>query len=295
MDSARPGSPPPAAAPLRVLLTADLGNSALKLTLWPAPEGPRGEVPPRPLARFCELSPGPLASQVEAWLASVQAPAQTGGLGPIRIEAQALCAVGAREREDTVRAFLSGLAPEGLGGPVDSGVENRCREPHSVGADRLFAARGAAEWVGGSAIVVDAGTALTVDAVRWEGPGGAPPAFLGGAIAPGPGLLARALAEGAARLPRIEPRPAPPALGRETREAISAGVGVGLWGAAAELARRVGLEAGLAGAPRVLTGGARGFLLEPVPFWPGDLREVPDLVAFGLWVALADARAGTAG
>jgi pantothenate kinase type III len=49
---------------------------------------------------------------------------------------------------------------------LDSGVAITTEWPETVGEDRAFAARGAFELVGRSAIVVDAGTALTVDALR---------------------------------------------------------------------------------------------------------------------------------
>jgi pantothenate kinase type III len=55
--------------------------------------------------------------------------------------------------------------------------------------------------------------------------------FLGGAITPGPRLLARALASGAARLFEVVPTTAPRALGRDTSEAMHAGIGVGIRGA----------------------------------------------------------------
>jgi len=162
---------------------------------------------------------------------------------------------------------------------LEPGLAILCREPASVGRDRLFAARAALDLCGDS-IVVSAGTALTVDAVRSDA------TFLGGAIAPGPALLARALAEGTARLPTIDPRPNRPALGRDTKEALEAGVGVGFRGAARELVERVGEESGLARAPVVLTGGARAFLLDPSAFEGRPLVVEADLVHLGLLRAL---------
>jgi type III pantothenate kinase len=114
---------------------------------------------------------------------------------------------------------------------------------------------------------------------------GARPAFLGGAIAPGPALLARALAEGTARLPLVQPDPGAAALGRDTEAAVRAGVSIGFRGAARELALRVAREAGLGEAPLVVTGGARAFLLgEPLVAGRASI-EVEDLVHVGLLVA----------
>lgn len=162
------------------------------------------------------------------------------------------------------------------------GLENRCREPARVGQDRLFAAVGAAELLGRSALVVDAGTALTVDALLVQGQSRA---FLGGAIAPGPELAAAALASGTAGLPRIHPEPGASALGRDTEEALQAGVGVGFRGAAAALVEELARAAGIPEAPVVLAGGAREFLLAPRPFTARELHVVPDLVHRGLLAA----------
>jgi type III pantothenate kinase len=168
-------------------------------------------------------------------------------------------------------------------GALDPGLEIACREPASVGRDRLFAARGAWQLLHSSCLVLDAGTALTVDALRASD--GERPVFLGGAIAPGPRLLARALSSGTARLPEVDPRPLPRALGRDTREALEAGVALGFLGAARELAARIAAEAGLGAAPLVLTGGARAFLEAPSLFDGRTLRVEPELVHLGLLAA----------
>ena len=62
--------------------------------------------------------------------------------------------------------------------------------------------------------------------------------ILGGAIAPGPRLLSEALARGGARLLAVEVDANVPALGRDTAEALRAGVVFGLRGAVRELVRR---------------------------------------------------------
>ena len=223
-----------------------------------------------------------------AWLASAPRP----GVG-------AIACVASDETRDRWERALAPCCETWLGTP-EHGLVNRCDEPETVGADRLFAARGAFELARRSCLVIDAGTALTVDALRVQGKRVAGrelpplPEFLGGAIAPGPELLARALARGGARLPLVEPRPgapAPPALGRHTRAALEAGIAVGFAGAARELARRVAEEAGLgAEDPIFLTGGARGFLTVPGLFAAAP-REVQDLVHLGLCHAAREATA----
>jgi type III pantothenate kinase len=85
-------------------------------------------------------------------------------------------------------------------------------------------------------LVLDAGTCLTATVgIRGRG-------VLGGAIVPGPDLMARALAEGTAVLPRVRPGPAPAAMGRTTEDSIRAGIDAAVTGAARELIRRCRAE-----------------------------------------------------
>jgi type III pantothenate kinase len=256
-------------------LTLDLGNSRCKLRRWTLARGR----PPQLCASDELASTGALAQQFEAWLA-----------GAGELAGAALSSVALPELEQALCAVLERRLGERFLGAADPGLEIACREPERVGRDRLFAARGACELLRSSCIVLDAGTALTVDALRCEGAGR--PRFLGGAIAPGPRLLARSLAAGTARLPEIDPRPGARALGRDTREALESGVGVGFAGAARELVARIAHEAGLGAAPLVLTGGARAFLEEAGLFGERALRVEPELVHLGL---LAASRADGAG
>lgn len=254
------------------LLTVDLGNTRCKLRLW----SPAGDV-----LRGADLD---AAGQERAQLARRCAEWVAGGPRPCAV---AVCAVGARELEAQVCDALRAVSGAGGVVAVEHGLDLDVESVHTVGLDRLFAARGAFELERGSALVVDAGTALTVDALELrEGRA----LFRGGAITAGPTLVARALSDHAARLPRFEPRPGVPALGRDTRTALEAGVAVGFRGTARELVEGMGREAGLTAAPVFLTGGAREFLLQPGPFVGGRLQVVPDLVHLGLLAALRSAR-----
>jgi len=254
-----------------LLLTADLGNSRCKLRLWQL-DGAHARAVDG--AQFGAEN----AEDIQPWLASRE-----------RARRAALSSVGAPQLESRVRAWLERATDEGVVTPAH-GLELEVREAHTVGADRLFAARGAFQHLRGPALVVDAGTALTVDALGVRNERGV---FLGGAIAPGPALLADALARSTARLPRVETRPGARALGRSTREAIEAGVAVGFRGAARELVERVGAESGLERAPIALTGGAREFLLEPPLFAGREVVALDDLVHLGLIAALCDAQGAT--
>jgi hypothetical protein len=109
----------------------------------------------------------------------------------------ALSSVATAERTERLRALLESHSARVCLAP-DSGLSNRCRQPERVGADRLYAAAGAAALFGWSCVVVDAGTALTVDALSVDGT--APPS--GRTIAPGPRLRGRR--GGAPPDPRVE-------------------------------------------------------------------------------------------
>src|ERR671914_1069531 len=96
--------------------------------------------------------------------------------------------------------------------------------PAEAGADRLANALAAREEFGGPAIVVDLGTSTNFDVVSADG------AYLGGAIAPGMGLSLEALVGRASKLPRIELRRPPSAIGSNTIHAMQSGAVLGYIG-----------------------------------------------------------------
>ncbi len=128
----------------------------------------------------------------------------------------------------------------------------RLPQPGAVGADRLLDAFAALRLHGAPVIVVDLGTATTVDAVAADG------AFVGGAIAPGLSLGLVALSSGTARLPHVSLATPGRAIGRDTDEAIRSGAVFGHVGVVRELTTRIAGELVPPGAPRptvVVTGG----------------------------------------
>lgn len=270
---------------MKSLLTLDLGNTACKACLWTRP-GSRGLATFDVEASAAWPNGGELADQLVAWLGRERARS---------LDRVALASVAARDVEASLLEELASLLDERLVVAPRAGVENATRTPETVGADRLYAARGAFELLGTAAIVVDAGTAVTVDALEVDAGSGAP-RFLGGAIAPGPRLLAEALAHGTARLPLVQLRGAVDALGRDTAAAIASGVVHGLRGAVRELAARIAKEAGIEGAPLVVTGGARALLLQPPLDEASGVPSVEDehLVHRGLCAALLDEPGATA-
>jgi len=114
-----------------------------------------------------------------------------------------------------------GALPKGtllLGRDFPPLVRNRARHPETVGADRLAQASAAWSRCKGNCVVVSMGTAITIDVVNRKGE------FVGGLIAPGLRLMARALHDHTALLPEVEPTRMRTPLGRHTRDAIRAGI-----------------------------------------------------------------------
>lgn len=108
-------------------------------------------------------------------------------------------------------------------------------EPERVGLDRLFGALAASDYHGSvPCVVLDVGTAMTVNFVL------PPKRFVGGAILPGPRLMANALNDYTAKLPRVEPPPLTPEEynGKTTQGAIAAGINAAIVGGARVLIER---------------------------------------------------------
>lgn len=142
-------------------------------------------------------------------------------------------------------------------------IEINVKYPEKVGIDRLLSAVAANQLraTGQAALVVDSGTATTVNLVDEEG------IFQGGAILPGLRLSAKALHEYTQLLPRVgldefETQSKGP-VGKDTREAIRSGLYWGQLGAIRELSQR--MLADHPNALRLLTGGGAELLAEDLP------------------------------
>lgn len=117
-------------------------------------------------------------------------------------------------------------------GPGHAGIPSPgVDEPERAGVDRRLQVLAAVSLAGEAAAVVSCGTAVTVDVGDADG------ALLGGAILPGLGLGAKALAEGTARLPRIDLAGEAGMPARDTETAIRAGLLLGTAGAVEHLLR----------------------------------------------------------
>ncbi len=129
-----------------------------------------------------------------------------------------------------------------------------------------------------SGVVVDAGTAITVDVCNDAGE------FLGGAIAPGAGMQLDALHEHTAKLPRVTLEVPVDPQGASTEEAIRHGVYHGVRGMVKELVENYATSLGYW--PDVIaTGGDAPKLFEG---WELIHAVAPDLTLYGIALAYAN-------
>ncbi|MBD3676652.1 MAG: type III pantothenate kinase [Planctomycetaceae bacterium] len=194
-----------------------------------------------------------------------------------------------KEIDEPVPAIVTGSSPGGvetlmldwslktIGVPVplrDRGllsISMDVKSPHQVGIDRLLNAMAANQLrePGEAALVVDSGTATTVDLIDENG------VFQGGAILPGLRLSAESLHRYTQLLPEVpleelqEESRNP--VGKETREAIRSGLYWGQLGAIRELTERI--LAGRSNVARFLTGGGAELLSEELQ----DFTLTPNL------------------
>ncbi|MEE9403730.1 MAG: type III pantothenate kinase [Algisphaera sp.] len=145
-----------------------------------------------------------------------------------------------------------------------------------VGEDRLLNAAAAFDVLKQACVVVDAGTAITVDFVDGAG------TFHGGAIAPGAQLMLDALNQRTAQLPDVDFERPSEIIGHNTTEAMRAGVFFALRGLVQQLVEQIAEKNGQY--PMVIATGGNGNLL----FRDFELvdRVVPDLTLRGIEVTL---------
>jgi type III pantothenate kinase len=252
------------------LIAVDVGNARIKLGLFSPPAGDRL---PEPTCTLALDGRQPELSQIRPWLkdcaqphlawwiASVNRPATTRLLDWIRQHRPA----------DPMTLLAAGDLP----------LRIELKRPDMVGVDRLLDALAANHLrrPDRPAVVVDVGTAITVDLVSADG------AFRGGAILPGIAMSARAMHEFTDLLPLLEMAELsapPPALGTTTAAAMHSGLFWGAVGAIRELIER------LAGGddPEIfLTGGAGPAVAELLG---RSARHVPHLTLAGIALAVKD-------
>ncbi len=217
-----------------MIVCVDAGNTSTKI----------GAVERGRVLRVVTVPAGAGAPAVEAALRRVirgRDGADACGLASVRPRATA----GLRK----AMARVCGTPPVVVGPGIPLPIRIAVRRPGLLGADRICAVAGALGTRRRSAIVIDVGTAITVNLVTGR-------VFRGGVIMPGPSLSLSALHAHTALLPDLdfEAGDFPPGGFDHTEASMRWGAGLaatgGIRAAVAVLERRAGRAL-----PRVLTGG----------------------------------------
>ncbi len=158
------------------------------------------------------------------------------------------------------------------------GLVNGYRNHAEVGMDRLANAVGGCHFFGAPLLILDFGTAITLDYVAPPAKPGAMAAYMGGAILPGIEMSAQALARGTARLPHVSLVEPARVIGRTTAESIQAGLMHGYRGAITTLVELAKEEIGHS-CDVIATGGDALNLRAHLPF---ITAVEPELTLYGL-------------
>jgi len=250
------------------LLAADVGNSRIKYGWFEAEAiGTNGAWPVCRQFTATPLDAPVPVEQLRAWAGESEPRLVLAGSNPevvLRIAERWERQLGHRARVVCDRHAL----------PLEVTVES----PETVGLDRLLnaVAANALRPSDRAAIVIDSGTATTVDLITPRG------AFAGGAILPGFALSAQALHHYTALLPLLSLTDLGPELplplGRNTREALRSGIYWGQVGAIRQIVQSLIDTLGLTTPWLLLTGGGAPWLGEQFP----GVRQIPSLAMHGL-------------
>ena len=184
----------------------------------------------------------------------------------------------------TAMENITGRAPLVIGEDgVDLGISVNIVRPEQAGADRVVNAVGARVHHRVPAVILDFGTATTLDLVGADG------AYEGGIIAPGVALSIEALERAAAQLPKLELRAFGddlPVLGKNTVAAMESGVFWGYVSMVEGLLERLRSADGPASAdmPAIVTGGLAPLFARHLA---GGVMLDQDLTVKGLFAIFA--------
>ncbi|MBN1505758.1 MAG: type III pantothenate kinase [Sedimentisphaerales bacterium] len=148
-------------------------------------------------------------------------------------------------------------------------------DPKKLGTDRVVAAAAAYAVVEDAVVVVDLGTAVTIDLVDEHG------VFQGGVIVPGFEISAQALKNHTAQLPKVTVHHPDGPYGKNTADAINSGLYYSIIGAMEEIIRRYAEQIGR-WPQTVITGSGAEVIKDDCPFVD---NYVPHLVIKGIVLA----------
>jgi type III pantothenate kinase len=248
------------------LIAADIGNKRIKLGLF---QSDPGEKLPEPSCCFGMADEEPDLDRIGGWLGDVVPPGISWWIGSVNrpTTTRLIDWLRSARPEDRITLLAAGDLP----------LRIALERPDMVGIDRLLDAVAVNRLrdPGRPAIIVDLGSAITVDVLSHEG------AFLGGVIMPGIGMSARALHQFTDLLPQINvsdfTKPPPP-LGKATIPAMRSGLFWGPVGAIHQLVELLAEE--VAGDPELFLSGGAAPTVASVLNRP--VRHVPHLTLAGI-------------
>jgi type III pantothenate kinase len=243
-------------------IAADVGNARIKLGLFA--DGCAAGLP-EPLQTLPLVGKEPELDSIKSWLADTVSDGLTWWIASVNRPAATRLIEWLRERRPADRVVLLAAG--------DLPLVVRLERPDMVGIDRLVDAVAVNRLRDPRrpAVIVDVGSAITVDLISADG------AFLGGAILPGIQMAARALHHFTDLLPLVdvsELASPPPALGTSTVPAMKSGLFWGAVGAIRQLIEQLGTHADGADPQVFLTGGAGAAVAELLG---RQTRHVPNL------------------
>ena len=190
-------------------------------------------------------------------------------------EAAVICSVVPRALQVVKPILQRGLKIKAtvVGEDIKVPITHRYRDPRQVGQDRLVCAYAAKVFYGLPVIVIDLGTAITLDVVSKKAE------YLGGIIVPGIRLSAESLFKKTAMLPKIKIKGPQAIIGRNTEESILSGLFFGYGALCRGLIELIAQQ--IKGKPRVVVTGGYALLMRK--YISGNIRAVDkDLVLKGI-------------
>jgi type III pantothenate kinase len=173
---------------------------------------------------------------------------------------------------------IAGQSVQWVGSDLELPIEVLTQNPQQTGVDRILNVAAAFEQMSKACVVVDAGTAVTVDCCNDNGD------FVGGAILPGIEMMIDALARGTAGVGKTTFSVPNRAVGDSTDAAVSQGIYYAIRGLVKEVAENFAGELGQW--PEIIaTGGDAARLFDG---WELIHAISPDLGLYGVALAYAN-------
>ncbi len=251
-----------------MLLALDVGNTEITIGLFAGAE----------LERSWRVTTNP-SRTADEWAALLRAFFSQSGLDITDVDRSIIASVVPSHTEALADGLLDATGTTALIVGPDSPLPIRLDvdEPATVGADRVVNTLAASRLFRVDTIVVDFGTATTLDCITKDG------RFLGGIIAPGVKTAGENLVRKAAKLSATELHPPARALGKRSDECIRAGLVYGTADAVDGMVRRLKAEWPTREVPRVIATGGYAALIAK---HSTEIEEVhPDLTLQGLRLA----------